>query len=381
MQSLEAKAVSMTLTLPGALLATLVSLHIATICIAMLRCRTGARRAAAFAHPPPPVTIIRPVSGHDYRLEETLGSTFGLDHPNYEILFCAASEKDPAVATVRALLAFHRGVNARLLIGADAISDNPKLNNVVKGWREAKHALIVMTDSNVLLPRDYLARCLNAWDARTGMVAAPPAGTDPGNLEGEFEAAFLNTYQARWQYAADAIGLGFAQGKNLVFRRDIIEAGGGIRALASELAEDAAATKLVRKQGYEVRLARGPFAQPIGERDWRSVWNRQVRWARLRRMSFPFYYGPEIACGILPPTLIALWWALATDRPILITLAALWIGWFALEWALARVAGWPSSWRSLGAMILRDLMLPILWIEGWRNRGFVWQGHAMARQP
>ncbi len=35
--------------------------------------------------------------------------------------------------------------------------------------------------------------------------------------------------------------------------------------------------------------------------------------------------------------------------------------------------------------LLRDLMLPALWIAGWRDRGFVWRGNAMnvddARRP
>ncbi|WP_342358637.1 ceramide glucosyltransferase [Terrarubrum flagellatum] len=366
-------------TIPGLFLAALVSLHVVTIAIAALSCRTTPRRRLVAAKPMPPVSIIRPVSGLDFMIEETLESTFGLDHPDYEILFCAASESDRVVPIVRALLARHPQANARLLVGDDPISDNPKLNNVVKGWRVARHDLIIMCDSNVLLPRDYLQRCLKPWDARTGLVAAPPAGTHVGNFEAEVEAAFLNSYQARWQYAANAIGFGFAQGKNLVFRRDILRPVGGVRALAGELAEDAAATKIVRAQGYEVRLASGPFPQPLGLRDWRSVWNRQTRWARLRRMSFPACYVVEIFAGVLPPTLIAIWWALATDHDVVGTITGLWLLWFALEWALTRIAGWPATFRVIPAMMLRDAMLPLVWLHGWRNKGFVWQGHSMAQ--
>ncbi|MBN9061962.1 MAG: glycosyltransferase [Rhizobiales bacterium] len=350
-----------------------------TVAIAALSCRTAARRRVTSVTRLPPVTIVRPVSGADFMLAETLASGFALDHPNYETIFCAASETDAAVPTVRALLDRHAGANARLLIGNEAISENPKLNNIAKGWRAAAHDWIVMTDSNVLMPPDYLQRCFAAWDKSAGLVAAPPAGTHTLNFGADVEAAFLNTHQARWQYAANAIGFGFAQGKNLMFRRDILRAAGGVRSLASDLAEDAAATKVVRAQGYDVRLASGPFAQPLGERDWGSVWSRQARWARLRRLSFPFWYALEIFSGALPPTLIALWWALATGRGVAGVLAGLWVVWFGLEWALARIAGWPDSPRALGAMMLRDLLLPLLWIQGWRNRGFSWQGHAMAQ--
>ncbi len=55
---------------------------------------------------------------------------------------------------------------------------------------------------------------------------------------GELECAFLDTYQARWQLAADQLGNGFAQGKTLFWRRDILDAAGGPAALGAEMAED-----------------------------------------------------------------------------------------------------------------------------------------------
>src|ERR1700737_4078699 len=126
--------------------------------------------------------------------------------------------------------------------------------------------------------------------SRTGLVCSPPAGSHPDGLWAEVECAFLNGYQARWQYAADSIGYGFAQGKTMLWRRDILEQAGGMRALASEVAEDAASTKLIRGTGRRVRLVDGPFAQPLGPRNARDVWKRQARWAQLRRASFPQYF-------------------------------------------------------------------------------------------
>jgi hypothetical protein len=38
-----------------------------------------------------------------------------------------------------------------------------------------------------------------------------------------------------------------------------MEKGGGIRALGAEIAEDAASTKLVRRQGFSVNLVNSPF--------------------------------------------------------------------------------------------------------------------------
>ncbi len=52
--------------------------------------------------------------------------------------------------------------------------------------------------------------------------------------------------------------------------------------------------------------------------------------------------------------------------------------WYAIEALLALVAGWPLSWRSPLAWIARDLLLPVLWAEGWTGDNFVWRGNAMS---
>src|SRR5262245_41245613 len=83
------------------------------------------------------VSLIRPACGMENHIEETLRSAFHLDYPRYEIIFCAASANDAAAPLVRRLIAAHPHVPARLLIGNETISDNPKLNNVCKGWRAA----------------------------------------------------------------------------------------------------------------------------------------------------------------------------------------------------------------------------------------------------
>ena len=61
---------------------------------------------------------------------------------------------------------------------------------------------------------------LAAWQPGTGLVSSPPVGSAPAGLWAELECAFLNTYQVRWQCFADSIGLGFAQGKTMLWRRE-----------------------------------------------------------------------------------------------------------------------------------------------------------------
>lgn len=333
-------------------------------------------RVARLSTSLPPVSLIRPCCGVDAYDEATLASSFRLDYPEYEILFCVASERDPAAALVRRLIALHPERPARLLVGDSTLTTNPKVNNLVKAVPRAKYEILCMTDANLLLPRDYLLRLVERFDAETGMVSSPAAGGSPENFWGSVEAAMLNSHQARWQYIPDITGQGFAQGKTLCFRRSVLLKGGGMKALGTEMAEDVASTKLVRRQGLRVRLPQAPFFQPIGRKTFGQVWGRQLRWARIRRDGFPLIYLPEILPGIVP--------ALAALIPLTVMgvvpvwfAAALLVLWYAPEVVLCRAMGWPCTPRDVLAMFVRDLLMPVLWICGWFGRKIVWRGNVI----
>ena len=354
------------------------SIHIASVTIVIVRFRRSAHQATApIQRPLPPVTLVRPLCGIDNYAAETLRSTFEIDYPDCQILFCVASAKDPIVPLVERLIAEHPGVDARLLVGNERVNDNPKLNNILKGWHAARHDWIVFADSNVLMPRDYIQRLFASWRADTGLVASPPAGCRPEGIWAELECAFLNTYQARWQYLIDSLGRGFAQGKTMLWRRTDLERAGGIEALGNEVAEDAAATKIVRGAGLKVQLVNRPLAQPLGRRSATEVWSRQVRWARLRRASFFLYFLPEILSGGVLPMIAAAIVASAVGLPATLCAGLLGVVWYGGEMLLAAAAEWhlPALYPLYG--LARDLLLPVLFIDALRSSDFVWRGNAM----
>jgi ceramide glucosyltransferase len=348
--------------------------QIASVVIVIVRRRGG---DGAIADHAAGVSILRPVCGIENFIEETLRSTFQLDYPSYEILFCAADADDPVIPLVQKLIAIHPQIQARLLIGNSNLGSNPKLNNLVKGWHAAQYDWVFMVDSNVMMPKDHVQRMRSAWRRDTGLVCSPPIGSAPGNLWAELECAFLNTHQARWQCVADFIGLGFAQGKSMLWRRDLLDAAGGIEALNNEIAEDAAATKVVRALGLRVRLVTDPFVQPLGHRSAMEVWRRQIRWARLRRETFRWFFVPELLVGAALPVILAVGVASALGWSIVGTVVPLLALWYAAEALMAHAVGWHLSPRSAAIWLLRDALLPVLWIAAWLGNDFEWRGNAM----
>ncbi len=49
--------------------------------------------------------------------------------------------------------------------------------------------------------------------------------------------------------------------------------------------------------------------------------------------------------------------------------------WYAVEALLAYAAGWPFSLRIGLLCILRDALLPLLWIAAWTGNKFEWRGN------
>lgn len=367
--------------LAGAFVAFAFFAHIATTLIAIRRLRVPQAQRLPISDGPA-VSVIRPVCEGDAYEELTLRSTFELAYARYEVLFCCASASDAVVPLVKRLIAEHPHVTARLLIGDERPSQNPKLNNVLKGWREAAHEWIAFADSNVAMPCDYLQRLLSSWRGNTGLVSAPPIGERPESVWAELECAYLNTYQARWQYAADSLGTGFAQGKSMLWRRGDLEAAGGLLALAREPAEDAAATKAVRGLGLRVHLADGAFPQPLGPRTAAQVWGRQVRWARLRRATFPGFFALEIFSGLAAPlaSFVLAGWVLEMQRIDLVGFAGAYVAaWLAAEACLAAAVGWHLTWRSPLLWLLRELLLPVLIVQAWLGKSLNWRGNELTR--
>ena len=76
----------------------------------------------------------------------------------------------------------------------------------------------------------------------------------------------------------------------------------------------------------------------------------------------------------MPPLLAVVYAAATLEANIVMAAAAFTVLWYLPEIILIRLAGWPFS---LPALILRDLLLPVIYAAAWMGRGFEWHGREM----
>ncbi len=244
---------------------------------------------------------------------------------------------------------------------------------MAKAWGQATGDLVIFADSNLMLPPDYCSS-LAAAHFRTGaiLVSSPPVGDQAEGFFGEVECAMLNTHAARWQFAASDVGFDFAQGKTLAFARHAFGPD-LMHKLASEPAEDAAATKLVRGMSGRLHVFAPAFVHPVGRRSMAAFWARHVRWARLRRSTFPFVFALEAGCGVFP-VLLAFLMSSAPSVALVFGTIVLWYG---AEFILARRLGWRTNRWFFPACVVRDAFLPAFYMAAWASARFEWRGRVI----
>lgn len=297
------------------------------------------------------------------------------------IVFCAFDRAEPIVPAIEAGLAGIDPSRAALLVGRDTFSHNPKLDNMRKGLDDLSSDLILAIDGNVIVAPDLLDDLDAGWGDGVGAVSSPSVGSDPQSFGAQIECAFLNTMFARFLIASDTLGGGFVVGKVIMLPRALLEAGGGADALASDIAEDSAVTKLVRRAGLKTRLIDRPVDQPLGVRSFGQVWDRMSRWARLRHASFPAIYALEWAMTPwVPATLaavVASWHGFGAASGFGLVL----VYWYGVEFALAKGAGWPWRLQSFAAALARDLMIIAIWPLPFVSSRYVWAGQKITTDP
>src|SRR5436309_1767709 len=131
----------------------------------------------------PPVSILKPLCGLDPHGYESLRSHCLLDYPAYEIVFGISTAGDPAAAAVERLIEEFPNLPIRLVVCSNVFGMNFKVNNLLQMLPQANHPHIVINDSDIDVPRDYLRKVIVPLnDPSVGLVTCLYRGIAAGNI-------------------------------------------------------------------------------------------------------------------------------------------------------------------------------------------------------
>lgn len=335
----------------------------------------GAREAAEFeVASSPAISLLKPLRGADPDLERHLESFFLQGYPSFEILFAVRRADDPAVAVAERLMARYPHVPARLILTGEPPYANAKVYSLEKMAEAAGADILVITDSDTSVGKDYLRRVAAAFaPERVGAATNLYRGAPGADLWSRLEALGMSTeFMAGVVVAWRLEGMKFALGASMAVRRDCLRAIGGFAAMADYLADDFVLGQWASDAGYEVALLPHAVNHHATALGFTSSFKHRLRWNRSSRFSRPAgYIGQGFTYGLPWALLLFLaapfWWS----EFVLLAVAAARM-WMAYELGL-RLLEDREALRRFWLIPLQDMLSLATWVGGFVGREIVWR--------
>ncbi len=326
----------------------------------------------------PAISILKPLKNLDPGIRECVETFFLIDYPSFELLFCVASPQDPACAVVRELMLKYPRVNARLLLGDAKIGFNPKVDNLLKGYQQAKNDWLLISDSNVRAHSSYLRELVAYIGPGVGLITSSVAGLGWSHLGGRLESLILNTHLTRWCAILNAFGYPAVSGKVMLFQRSVADQFGGLASLANYLAEDFMFGEKVRGLGLRVVLSSELVHQHVGRQSVTSFWDRHIRWGRIRKSITPFGFILEIlinsvVSGVLGGWALNHWFGI----PILFFICVHLAIWLVCDLLLVQEIEAGLAWFDPAIWLLREVLALPLWFAIGLGNTVQWRGQKL----
>ncbi len=325
------------------------------------------------------LSVLKPLRGVDDDLEANLASFAALDWPRYEVLLGLQDDRDPAAAVARAA-AQRWPERFRVVLQRAELGMNPKVSQLATLAAEARHDILVISDSNVRVEPGYLKEiAARLEDPAVGLVTHLIAGVGERRIGALLENLHLAGGVATSISAAKRIARrDVVMGKSMALRRADLAALGGFDPVKDVLAEDYVIGLMTsRVLGKRVEIASRPIENVNRDKTLLQFADRCRRWSVLQRHLVGA--GPYAAQVLLNPVFHATLGLLAWPRPA--TVAA----WGAVALARALFDGAagralrPPGFRpaELAAVPLKDLVLGLAWAEGFVRNTVDWRGRRL----
>jgi ceramide glucosyltransferase len=338
----------------------------------------GAGQTSAAKNETSPISVLKPVRGLDPDAYENFASFCRQDYPEFEILFAVNDAEDPAVPVARKLIADFPGRSIRLIVVAERLGPNTKVSNLCRLVREARHDLLVVTDSDVRVEPGYLRSVAAMFrDPGVGGVTALYRGRD--NLQ--FVAAMdcvgsSAAFCGAALVARELEGLKFMMGSTMATTKERLAEIGGFEAMVDLHSDDYELGRRIAARGYRIEVLPEPVWMAFPSQTLGAYLRHELRWAiGIRNIRPGGHFGMLFTHG-LPWTIAA-----ACVAPSAAVGAAYLGAYFVLRFAMAWAVGvWglhdPVLRRRIWLLPVRDLLSFFVWLASFGMNRIEWRGSA-----
>ncbi|HEV3482407.1 MAG TPA: bacteriohopanetetrol glucosamine biosynthesis glycosyltransferase HpnI [Candidatus Acidoferrales bacterium] len=338
----------------------------------------GLAPAVTLPDPPPAVSILKPICGLDRETYENYASFCRQDYPEFEILFCVSDADDPAIRVIENLIRDFPTCSIRLLTGSDPLGASDKVNKLVRMAREAKHEILVVSDSDVRVGPNFLRAIAASFaDPKVGGVTCLYRGLVERCFAATLEALGNTTDFAPGVLVAWLLGnrsLDFMLGAVMATTQKHLAEIGGFESLVDYFCDDYELGNRLAARGHRIKLSRFPVSIVYPSERLPAAFHHQVRWNLSIRYSRPWGHLGLIFSQGLPWTVLA-----AILAPSAAIAAAYVAAYVLLRGAMAWVVGVRGMHdrlvrREFWALPVRDAFAFLVWIASFFPQRIRWRG-------
>jgi ceramide glucosyltransferase len=330
---------------------------------------TAAARPESF----PPVTILKPLHGEEPDLYAHLASFCLQDYPSpVQIVFGVADPADPAVAIVRTLVAEFPDRDLALVISSRRHGANAKVSNLINMQSEARHEVLVIADSDIAVPRDYLTTVAATLDQPgVGLVTCLYCGAAASGIWSRLSAAAIDYHFLPNVLIGLKLGLATpCFGSTIALTKASLAKLGGLQSVADQLADDYGLGMAAREAGLKVAIPPLIVTHVCAERSARELLLHEIRWARTIRAVDPLGYAGLAITHAFPLALLGVMLGGLTPAAGLVPAAL--ICRFALHAELRRRFLLRDAYFWLGP--IRDVLSFVVFVASFFCRRLEWRG-------
>jgi ceramide glucosyltransferase len=376
--------------LAAALAASLVSLSYLAACVVVSwawrrRARQITRdRVATSSIGLPSVTVLKPLCGLEPGLEANLRSFCAQEYPSYEVVMGSRDHDDPALELARAI-AGSAQCKIDVVAGAQTLGPNLKVSTLARLGASSRSDVIVIADSDIGVGPGYLRAVVEPLtDPEVGVVTCLYRGQPTDSFWSRLGALSINEWFRPSVLISRLLGSEtYCSGATIACRREVLDAIGGFRDLASLLADDHELGARVRRLGLRCVLSDYEVTTTVDEPTVEALVQHELRWARTIRAVQPHGHASLGITYAVPLTLLT---ALADPRPLVMLLPALAVLLrVSLHWVVD--AGRSASAEAAGARTapigggwlvpFRDVLSFGVWMASFATRQVTWRQQRM----